>query len=133
LALRRELDHDGFTRGGLEAAGLVVGFGTSAVAVRLAWRVAGHQIAWPRNSRAPAAAWRGIWLLLVAGAGVGFAGAALMVSGIRQWDAQVHSGALMFGVGGVLLLLAIAVYGWGRKHLSAAATVRQRIAIEDRR
>jgi RsiW-degrading membrane proteinase PrsW (M82 family) len=112
LALRKNLDDGGVLRGVLQAAGLVVGFGTIAIAVRLALRLAGHQKA---NSRTPLAAWRNIWGWLVVGAGVGFAGAALMVSTVRHWEPA--SGPFMVGVGGALVALAIVIFGWSRKYL----------------
>jgi RsiW-degrading membrane proteinase PrsW (M82 family) len=110
LALRRGLDSGDVLRACLQAGGLIVGFGTIAIAAWGAFRVAHHQVAWPRNSRTPTAAWRSNWTLLVVGAGIGFVGAVLLFSGIRQWGMETASHPLMFGVGSTLLLLAILIY-----------------------
>jgi protease PrsW len=110
LALRKGLDDGDIVRACLQAAGLFVGLGTIAIAVRLAWRIAGHQKVWPQNSRTPAAVWRAIWVLLMIGAGVGFAGAVLLVSGVRQWQIETDS-AFRLGAGGALLIFAIVIYG----------------------
>jgi len=130
LALRKDLEEGGVTRGVLQAAGLVVGFGTIAMAVRLALRVAGRQKAWPRNSRTPVAAWRSIWGWLVVGAGVGFAGVVLVISAVRHWDVVAGSGPAMLSIGGVLVALAIAIYGWARRYLFDATLTRQHIEME---
>ena len=129
LALRNDLEEGGFMRGGLQVAGLVVGFGTIAIAARLALRVASRQKAWPRNSRTPVAAWRSIWGWLVVGAGTGFAGVALVFSAVRHWDLVAGSAPAMLGIGGVLVALAIVIYGWARRYLFDATIGRQRIEM----
>jgi protease PrsW len=121
LTLRRSLDLGGVTHAALQAMGLVVGFGAIAIAVRLALRIASHQKAWPQNSRTPAAAWRRIWGRLVVGAGVGFVGAALLVSAVRQGAAGDSAGLFTLGVGAALMIVAIVIYGWGRQYLTNAA------------
>jgi protease PrsW len=126
LALRKQLADDALTHGLLQAAGLVIGFGAISIAVRLAWRVAGHQRAWFRTSRAPAAAWRAMWVLLVIGAGVGFVGTALIASGAHQWRVGASFPTLNFGIGGALLLFALLIYARGSKHLSVAAAMQSR-------
>jgi protease PrsW len=120
LALRRGLDDGAIIRACLQAAGLVVGIGTIAFAVRIVLRIARRQKVWPRHSRTPVRAWRSIWGLLVVGAGIGFVGAAMIASSVRQLDAPTATRLLSFGLGGALLFIAIAIYGHGHKYLYAA-------------
>jgi RsiW-degrading membrane proteinase PrsW (M82 family) len=124
LTLRRSLDHGHVTHFALQVMGLVVGFGTIGIAVRLALRIARHQKVGPQNSRTAAAAWRGIWGWLVVGAGLGFAGTALLLSAVRQGAAGDTSGLFTLGVGAALMVVAIVIYGWGRKRLAHAAILR---------
>jgi hypothetical protein len=124
LLTLRSLDHGVVTHVALQVMGLVVGFGAIAVAVRLALRIAGHQKVWPRSSRTPVAAWRGIWGWLVIGAGLGFVGAALLVAAVRQGAAGNTSGLFTLGVGAAFLVVAIVIYGWGGKYLANAAILR---------
>jgi RsiW-degrading membrane proteinase PrsW (M82 family) len=124
LTLRRSIDHGGVIHVALQVMGLVVGFGAIAIAVRLGLRIAGHQKVWPRNSRTAVAAWRGIWAWLVVGAGLGFAGAALLVSAVRQGAAGDTSGLFTLGMGAAMMIVAIVIYGWGRKYLAGAAILR---------
>jgi RsiW-degrading membrane proteinase PrsW (M82 family) len=124
LTLRRSLDHGGVIHVALQVMGLVVGFGAIGIAVRLALRIAWHQKVWPRSSRTPVAAWRGIWGRLVVGAGVGFMGAALLIAAVRQGAAGNTSGLFTLGVGASFLALAIVIYGWGGKYLANAALLR---------
>lgn len=124
LTLRRSLDHGGITHVALQVMGLVVGFGAIAIAVRLALRIAGRQKVWPRSSRTPVAAWRGIWGRLVVGAGLGFTGTALLVAAVRQGAAGNISGLFTLGVGAALMVVAIVIYGWGGKYLANAALLR---------
>jgi RsiW-degrading membrane proteinase PrsW (M82 family) len=124
LTLRRSLDHGGVTHVALQVMGLVVGFGAIAIAVRLGLRIAGHQKVWPQNSRTSVAAWRGIWGRLVVGAGVGFTGAALLVSAVRQGAAGDASGLFTLGVGAAMMVVAVVIYGWGKKFLANAAIQR---------
>jgi RsiW-degrading membrane proteinase PrsW (M82 family) len=130
LSLRRGFDHGGLTRAALRVVGLIVGFGAIALAVRLAVRIGGHQIVWPQNSRTSIATWREIWALLVIGAGVGFTGAVLMVSGVSQLSAETASAIISFGVGGTLVLLAIVTYAWANKFISKAAGARHGAEIK---
>jgi RsiW-degrading membrane proteinase PrsW (M82 family) len=125
LTLRRSLDLGGVTHVALQVMGLGVGLGAIAFAVRLALRIAGHQKASPRNSRTPAAAWRGIWGRLVVGAGIGFVGAALLVSAVRQGAAGDISGLFTLGVGAALMIVAIVIYGRGGKYLAGVAALHQ--------
>ena len=129
LTLRRSIDHGGVTHIALQVMGLVVGFGTIGIAVRLALRIAGHQKVWLRNSRTAAAAWRGVWGWLVVGAGLGFAGAALLLSAVRQGIVGDASGLFTLAVGGALMVLAIVIYGSARKYLLDDTIRRQRIEI----
>ena len=130
LTLRRSIDHGGVTHVALQVMGLVVGFGAIGMAVRLALRIARHQKVWLRNSWTAAAAWRGVWGWLVVGAGLGFAGAALLLSAVRQGAAGDTSGLFTLGVGAALVVAAIFIYGWARRYLLDATTKRQRIEIE---
>jgi len=130
LTLRRSIDHGGVTHVALQVMGLVVGFGAIAIAVRLGLRIAGHQKVWLGNTLKAAAAWRGIWGWLVVGAGVGFAGAALLLSAVRQGAAGDTSGLLTLGVGAALMAVAIFIYGRARKHLFDAMITRQCIEID---
>jgi RsiW-degrading membrane proteinase PrsW (M82 family) len=124
LTLRHSLDHGGVTHVALQVMGLVFGFGAIAVAVRLALRIGGHQKVWPRNSRTPVAAWRGIWGRLVVGAGIGFVGAALLIAAVHQGAAGNTTGLFTLGVGTALMIVAIVIYGWGGKYLADAAILR---------
>jgi RsiW-degrading membrane proteinase PrsW (M82 family) len=125
LTLRSPINYGGVTHIALQVMGLVVSFGAIAIAVRLGLRIAGHQKVWSQSSRTSAAAWRGIWGRLVVGAGVGFAGAALLVSAVRQGAAGNASGVITLGAGAALMLVAIVIYGFGRKYLAEAAIPRQ--------
>ncbi len=124
LSLRRALDHGAITHALLQGMGLIVGFGGIAIAVRLAQRIGHHQVLLPKNSRAPAAVWRGLWGLLVAGAGLGYLGAMLLALAIRQGAADNASGLFTLGAGAALLVVAIGLYGAGSKHLAEAASAK---------
>ena len=118
LTLRHALDHGGATHLALQVMGLVVGFGAIGIAIRLALRISRHQKVWPRNSRTPAAAWRGIWGRLVVGAGLGFIGVALLVSAVRQGAAEESFGLITLAIGATMMVVAIVIYGQGRKLLA---------------
>ena len=109
---------------------VTIGFGTIAMAVRLTLRIAGRQKGWPSNSRTPVAAWRRVWGCLVLGAGVGYAGAAMMIYALRHWSFDAASGPLMLGMGGALFALALVTYGWASRYLFDASTAHQRIVIK---
>jgi hypothetical protein len=118
LTLRQGFDDSGVTHAALQVMGLVVGFGAVALALRLSLHIAGHQKLWPQSSRTSGVAWRRIWGWLVVGAGLGFAGATLVVSAVRQGAIGEKSGLVSLGAGAAMMVVAIVIYSWGTKYLS---------------
>jgi RsiW-degrading membrane proteinase PrsW (M82 family) len=114
----------------LESAGMLIGFGTITLAARLVWRIGAHHAPRTEPSRAKLRHLRGMWGLLVAGGGAGFAGAVFVLTSIHHWLANpekniaivlVPVGFASIAVGIALLLLATAVYILGRDKLQRAA------------
>jgi RsiW-degrading membrane proteinase PrsW (M82 family) len=113
----------------LESAGMLIGFGTITLAARLVWRIGAHHTPRTEPSRAKLRHLRGMWGLLVAGGGAGFAGAVFVLSSIHHWLSNpekdiaivlVPVGFVSIAIGIALLLLATAVYFLGRDKLQRA-------------
>jgi len=114
----------------LEFSGMLIGFGTITLAARLVWRLGAHHAPRTEPSRAKLRHLRGIWGLLVAGSGAGFAGAVFVLSSVHHWLATpekniaivlVPVGLVSIAIGVALLLLATAAYFLGREKLQRAA------------
>jgi RsiW-degrading membrane proteinase PrsW (M82 family) len=114
----------------LESAGMLIGFGTITLAARLVWRIGAHHAPRSEPSRAKVRHLRGMWGLLVAGGGAGFAGAVFVLTSIHHWLANpeknisivlVPVGVASIAIGIALLLLAAAAYFLGRDKLQRAA------------
>jgi len=130
LVLRQHPEYVGLARRALEGAGLVVGFGTIALAARLVRRIGAHHAPHSDVSRARLRQLRTMWALLIAGGVAGFAGTAFVLSSLRHWLAEpdrnvtmllVPLGVATIAIGLVLLLLASAAYVLGRNRLRRAA------------
>jgi protease PrsW len=114
----------------LESTGMLIGFGTITLAARLVWRIGAHHAPRTEPSRAKLRHLRGMWGLLVAGGGAGFAGSVFVLTSIHHWLANpekniaivlVPVGFASIAIGIALLLLATAVYFLGRDKLQRAA------------
>jgi protease PrsW len=129
LALRQNPDVSDGVRLLLESTGMLIGFGTITLAARLVWRIGAHHAPRTEPSRAKVRHLRGMWGLLVAGGGAGFAGAVFLLSSIHHWMTNpekniaivlVPVGFVSIAIGIALLLLATAVYYLGRDKLQRA-------------
>lgn len=123
LVLQQNPEFVGLTRRALEGAGMIVGFGTIALAARLLRRIGNHHATQGDASRHPL---RVTWALLIAGGIAGFAGTSFLLSSLRHWLSEpdrsvtvllVPLGLASIGLGLVLLLLASAAYVLGRDRL----------------
>jgi RsiW-degrading membrane proteinase PrsW (M82 family) len=101
---------------------LVVGFGTIALAVWLARRIAHRQKAYLDTKRLPPAHWRLIWGRTLCGVGFTIVGIALIVAGALT--AKV--------LGFVVLAIAIAISAHCAKYLSDAAKATHRLVAAER-
>jgi RsiW-degrading membrane proteinase PrsW (M82 family) len=131
LLLQQNADIGDTTRLMLESTGMLIGFGTIALAARLVRRLGAHHTPRTEPSRAKLRHLRGMWGLLVAGGGAGFAGAIFVLTSIHHWLANpekniaivlVPVGFASIAVGILLLLLATAVYFLGRGRLQRTAS-----------
>ncbi len=129
LVLKQNPDVSDSVRLMLEATGMLIGFGTITLAARLVWRIGAHHAPRTEPSRAKLRQLRGLWGLLVAGGGAGFAGAVFVLTSIHHWLATpekniaivlVPVGFVSIAIGVALLLLATAVYYLGRDKLQRA-------------
>jgi RsiW-degrading membrane proteinase PrsW (M82 family) len=114
----------------LESLGMLIGFGSITLAARLVWRIGAHHTPRTEPSRARLRHLRGMWGLLVAGGGAGFAGAVFVLGSIHHWLANpqksiaiilVPVGFASIAIGIALLLVATAAYLLGRDKLQRAA------------
>jgi RsiW-degrading membrane proteinase PrsW (M82 family) len=104
----------------LQVSALLIGFGTMALAVLLALRLAAHQKALPGAYRVTVAGWRGVWALLVVGAAAGFAGAALLASqALLAWQTSAAPQLFPVATGAALLAAAAVFLHWSRRRLVA--------------
>jgi RsiW-degrading membrane proteinase PrsW (M82 family) len=126
LTLQQSPDIDALTRLILEAASMLIGFGTIAFAVRLVRRVGRHHAPRTEMSRERLSHLRRMWALLVAGGGAGFAGLAFVLSSIHHWLvnpernvtlALVPVGFVSIMIGIALLVITMAVYILGRNRM----------------
>lgn len=113
----------------LEATGMLVGFGTIALAGRLVRRIGLHHAPHSEVSRRRLRDLRSMWALLVAGGGAAFAGTAFLVSSIHHWFINPeHSATVVLiplGIGSIfigviLLVMTTATYVLGRHRLHSA-------------
>jgi protease PrsW len=98
--------------------GLLVGFGTIALAARLTLRTAARQKSLRGVAHVQADAWRAIWALLVVGGGAGFAGAILLFSQAQNWFKGVGWDAATSAAGILLLLIAVLIYRRGSRYIT---------------
>ena len=126
LVLQQHPEFVGLTRRALEGTGVVVGFGTMALAARLVRRISIHHAPHGDTSRSRLQQLRTMWALLITGGLAGFAGTAFLLSSLRHWLNEpdrsvtmllVPLGLASIGAGLVLLLLASAAYVLGRDRL----------------
>jgi RsiW-degrading membrane proteinase PrsW (M82 family) len=131
LMLQQNPDISDTARLMLESTGMLIGFGTIGLATRLVRRIGAHHTPRTEPSRAKLRHLRGMWGLLVAGGGAGFAGAIFVLTSIHHWLANpekniaivlVPVGFASIVVGILLLLLTTAVYFLGRGRLQRAAS-----------
>ncbi|MET0706854.1 MAG: PrsW family glutamic-type intramembrane protease [Tardiphaga sp.] len=126
LTLQQHPEIVGLWRRVLEGAGLLIGFGTIALAARLVRRIGAHHAPHTDVSRERLSQLRGMWALLVAGGGAGFAGTAFLLSSIRHWFANpdrnvtmllIPLGFVSIVIGIGLLVLTTTAYVFGRNRL----------------
>jgi RsiW-degrading membrane proteinase PrsW (M82 family) len=131
LTLQQHPEFAGWLRRALEGAGLVVGFGTIALAARLVRRISIHHVPAGDAPRARLSELRMMWALLIAGGLAGFVGTAFLLSSLRHWLSEpdrtvtmllVPLGKVSIAAGLVLLVLATAAYVLGRNRLRLAAS-----------
>jgi protease PrsW len=102
-------------------AWFVVGFGSIALAVRLAWRIARRQKAALQTKRLPPIHWRAIWARSLCGLGLSVVAVALLISG----DSIGKFSGLVAGA------IAVALSAHCAKYLNTVAQVTHRpIAAE---
>lgn len=130
LTLQRHPEIVGVMRRVLEAAGVVIGFGTIALAARLVRRIGAHHAPHTEVSRERLSQLRGMWALLVAGGGAGFAGTAFLLTSIHHWFTNparnvtmvlIPLGLASIAIGAVLLVLTTTAYILGRNRMRTAA------------
>jgi RsiW-degrading membrane proteinase PrsW (M82 family) len=134
LTLQQHPEIAGLVRRMLESSGLLIGFGTIALAARLVRRIGAHHAPHTDVSRERLTYLRGMWALLVAGGGAGFAGTAFLLSSMQHWFSNpnrnvtmvlIPLGFVSIAIGVILLVLTTAAYVLGRNRLrnvSAAIT-----------
>jgi protease PrsW len=97
---------------------LVVGFGSVAIAVRFAGRIARRQKAYLGTKRLPPVHWRAIWGRSLCGVGLSIVGIALIVAG---------GGFIARIAGLVVTAIAIAIAAHCAKYLNEAAQATRRL------
>jgi RsiW-degrading membrane proteinase PrsW (M82 family) len=132
LVLQQHPEFVGLARRALEGAGLVVGFGTIALAARLVRRISTHHAPHGDASGARLRQLRQMWALLIIGGAAGFGGTAFLLSSLRHWLSEpdrsvtmllVPLGKASIAAGLILLVLATAAYVLGRNRLRLAGPV----------
>ena len=130
LTLREFPEIVGVSRRLLEAAGLVVGFGTIALAARLVRRIGAHHAPHTDTSRERQRHLRGMWALIMAGGFASFAGTAFFATSLDRWLINTNRsisfvlvplGLASIGLGVGLLVLTALAYLFGRNRLWKAA------------
>ena len=130
LILQQHPEFTGLLRRALEAAGLLIGFGTIMLAARLVRRIGAHHAPHTEVSRERLSELRGMWALLVAGGGAGFTGSAFLLSSLHHWYINpardvtmllVPLGFASIAIGIGLLVMTAAAYILGRNRMRAAA------------
>jgi hypothetical protein len=114
----------------LESAGVLIGFGTIALAARLVRRIGAHHAPHTEVSRERLGQLRGMWALLVAGGGAGFAGTAFLLTSVHHWYVNpernvtmvlIPLGFVSIAIGAILLVLTTTAYILGRNRMRTAA------------
>lgn len=132
LSLQLHPEIDGGAALVRETAGMLVGFGTIALAARLVWRVGLHHAPRSDLARHRLRYLRGMWAILVAGGGAGFAGLAFVLAWVRRWwiAADPHAAMLLapagvasIAIGVVLLVMTTLVYVQSRNRIRASSAV----------
>lgn len=139
LVLQRHPELGEMTSLVLEAASMVIGFGTIALAGRLVWRVGIHHAPRTELARARLRHLRGMWALLVGGGGAGFAGFAFILSWLRRWSGAepditaslAPAGIASIAVGALLLTLTAAVYFHSRNRLNGSGAGHSAFSVGD--
>lgn len=130
LTLQAHPELDNGASFALEAASMLIGFGTIFLAARLVRRIGRHHAPRSEVSRIRLRQLRGMWALLVFGGGAGFAGAAFLLSNLRDFisnpDRNMKLVVIPLGLGSIvigvaLLVLATTSYYQGRNRLRTAA------------
>lgn len=130
LALQQNPDLSGVDAFVLEAAAMLVGFGTILFAAYLVRRVGAHHAPRSETSRERIRNLRGMWALLLAGGGASFLGTAFILSSIHRWmtNTDKHVATYLVPVGIVaivigmgLLVMTSAVYVLGRNRLQTTS------------
>jgi RsiW-degrading membrane proteinase PrsW (M82 family) len=126
LTLQQNPEFGTFARRSLEAASMLVGFGSIAFAGRLVWRIGAHHTPRSETSRERLRNLRSMWALLLAGGGAAFAGTAFLVSSIQHWLSNpdrnvtlllVPLGFVSIAIGLICLLATATMYVFGRNRL----------------
>jgi RsiW-degrading membrane proteinase PrsW (M82 family) len=140
LTLQLHPEIVGLTRRLLELSGLLIGFGTIALAARLVRRIGAHHARDTAISRERRSALRGMWALLVAGGGASFAGTAFVLSSLRHWFSDpehnvttilIPLGVVSIAIGILLLVLTSTAYILGRNRLRTASQAGSTLAGAD--
>lgn len=130
LTLQQYPDIVGPARRALEGAGMLFGFGTIALAIRLVRRIGAHHAPHTDISRERLAHLRSMWALTFAGGAAGFAGTAFVITSLRHWYSNpertvtmvlVPIGFTSIVIGAALLMLTGAAYFLGRNRMRTAA------------
>jgi RsiW-degrading membrane proteinase PrsW (M82 family) len=133
LVLQQHPEFTGWLRRALEGAGMVVGFGTIALAARLVRRIGIHHMPLTGRPSGRLRQLRATWALLIVGGLAGFGGTAFLLSSLRHWLSEpdrnvtmllVPLGVASIAAGLVLLALAALAYVLGRNWLRIAGPAR---------
>lgn len=129
LTLQQHPEYDAGASFALEATSMVLGFGTIVLAARLVRRIGRHHAPRTEISRTKLQYLRGLWALMVFGGGASFAGAAFLLSNIRDFIGNpdrnmklvtIPIGTVSILLGVALLTLAGTSYVQGRNRLRRA-------------
>lgn len=118
LALRNHYVDGALGLAALQGSGLLVGFGSIALAARLIWRIDAHHHPLIGKTRPPAVAWRAVWAMLTIGGAAAFVGAAVVASQLQHGagdDSGVSVMVLVFGL--MFIIFGGGIFWWGRRAL----------------